>query len=617
MRLILSVLALVSSSALAQQVVNQGKPGTQGAWPVTCTNCSGGGSSDAGSSVSGVVAVDGGYLRANQGAGLDGGTGWGVWVENLFTPDGGVAAYQGGLWNVGQSGAWSVGQSGTWSVTATQPTGSNLHVVVDTAPTTAVTGPLTDAQLRATPVPVSGTVTVNNASVGATGSAPPSSATLSGGSVTTAAPSYTNGQMSALSLTTGGALRTDSSSSTQPVSGTVAATQSGTWTIQPGNTPNTTPWLTRPSDGTNSANIKAASTAAIATDPALVVAVSPNNTVAVSGTVTANAGTNLNTSALALDATLGRAIASTTSGQTGPLVQGAVTTAAPAYTTAQTNPLSLTTAGSLRVVNNATVAQASTTSGAVGELVQGAVTTAAPSYTTAQTNPLSLTTAGSLRTVDNSTVAQGSTTSGQVGGLTLGAVTTAAPTYTTAQSNPLSLATTGHLRTLDLASSATGSNASANAVQIGMVQSGASTLRVPTIFDLDNGAGTQFVQGVNLRAQSSGGSVEMGADALVPGLVGSTGLFTREIWKTQVGITNTAVSCGTTATLAPTTVRTNRTTLCLFNVGSATIYIGGSAVTTANGFPILQNTSWCDNVLVSAYYCIVAAATQELRVMEN
>lgn len=40
--------------------------------------------------------------------------------------------------------------------------------------------------------------------------------------------------------------------------------------------------------------------------------------------------------------------ASTTAGQQGPLNQGAVTTAAPTYTTAQTNPLSLTTAGGLR-----------------------------------------------------------------------------------------------------------------------------------------------------------------------------------------------------------------------------------------------------------------------------
>jgi hypothetical protein len=46
--------------------------------------------------------------------------------------------------------------------------------------------------------------------------------------------------------------------------------------------------------------------------------------------------------------------ASTTSGQSGPLVQGAVTSSAPSYTTAKTNPLSLTTAGALRVDASAT-----------------------------------------------------------------------------------------------------------------------------------------------------------------------------------------------------------------------------------------------------------------------
>ncbi len=45
---------------------------------------------------------------------------------------------------------------------------------------------------------------------------------------------------------------------------------------------------------------------------------------------------------------------STTSGQNGGLVQGAVTTAAPIYTTATTNPLSLTTSGGLRVDGSAT-----------------------------------------------------------------------------------------------------------------------------------------------------------------------------------------------------------------------------------------------------------------------
>jgi hypothetical protein len=46
------------------------------------------------------------------------------------------------------------------------------------------------------------------------------------------------------------------------------------------------------------------------------------------------------------------------------------------------------------------VAQGSTTAGQSGGLVQGAVTTAAPTYTTAQTNPLSLETDGDLRTHD-------------------------------------------------------------------------------------------------------------------------------------------------------------------------------------------------------------------------
>ena len=36
---------------------------------------------------------------------------------------------------------------------------------------------------------------------------------------------------------------------TQPVSGTVSATQSGTWTVQPGNTANTTAWLTTGTGG--------------------------------------------------------------------------------------------------------------------------------------------------------------------------------------------------------------------------------------------------------------------------------------------------------------------------------------------------------------------------------
>lgn len=91
-----------------------------------------------------------------------------------------------------------------------------------------------------------------------------------------------------LSISAGGAALVDGSATTQPISGsvsisgTVAATESGTWTVQPGNTANTTPWLTTINQGGNSATVSAGGALKVdgsaATQP-------------VSGTVTANAGT--------------------------------------------------------------------------------------------------------------------------------------------------------------------------------------------------------------------------------------------------------------------------------------------------------------------------------------
>ncbi|MGH6839475.1 MAG: hypothetical protein ACREDT_11875, partial [Methylocella sp.] len=147
---------------------------------------------------------------------------------------------------------------------------------------------------------------------------------------------------------------------------------------------------------------------------------------------------------------------STTSGQTGHLMQGAVTAAAPSYTPAQTSPLSLDTAGNLRVnvlagSASGNVAQGSATAGETGVMIQGAVTTAAPSYAPAQTSPLSLDTAGNLRVnvvagSASGNVAQGSATAGETGVMIQGAVTTAAPSYTPAQTSPVSLTTAGGLR---------------------------------------------------------------------------------------------------------------------------------------------------------------------------
>ena len=75
------------------------------------------------------------------------------------------------------------------------------------------------------------------------------------------------------------------------------------------------------------------------------------------------------------------------------------TAADPTYVEGSTNnPLSADLSGHLRVVATG-LAQGSTTAGQSGSLVLGAVTTAAPAYTTAQTSPVSLTTTGETRVV--------------------------------------------------------------------------------------------------------------------------------------------------------------------------------------------------------------------------
>lgn len=113
---------------------------------------------------------------------------------------------------------------------------------------------------------------------------------------------------------------------TQPVSGTVTANQGGSWAV-----------TANAGTGTFQTNV---------TNSSIPVTQSG------SWAITANAGTNLNTSLLALDTSVNGILlaqGSTTSGEKGPLMLGAVTTSAPTYVTTQTSPLSLTTAGALRV----------------------------------------------------------------------------------------------------------------------------------------------------------------------------------------------------------------------------------------------------------------------------
>lgn len=150
--------------------------------------------------------------------------------------------------------------------------------------------------------------------------------------------------------------------------------------------------------------------------------------------------------------------------------------------TGNASPLQIDSSGNLKVniaagASSGAVAQGSTTAGQTGGLTQAAVTTAAPTYTTATTNPLSMDTSGNLRVTVTGAVglAQGSTTSGQTGSMIMGAVTTAAPSYTTAQTSPVSLTPAGDLRTVF-------SNASIAATQSGAwnVTNISGTVSLPT-----------------------------------------------------------------------------------------------------------------------------------------
>jgi hypothetical protein len=59
-----------------------------------------------------------------------------------------------------------------------------------------------------------------------------------------------------VNVTAANALVVDGSGVVQTVDGTLDVRQAGTWTVQPGNTANTTPWLMRPHDGTLGATVR-------------------------------------------------------------------------------------------------------------------------------------------------------------------------------------------------------------------------------------------------------------------------------------------------------------------------------------------------------------------------
>lgn len=147
------------------------------------------------------------------------------------------------------------------------------------------------------------------------------------GQATASAPTYSAGTTNALSLNLNGLLRVDGSGVTQPISAASLPLPTGASTSALQTSGNST--LTAISGQLPTTLGQKTSANSLA-----VVLASDQSTITVTGSV-------------------GVAQGSTTAGELGTLSQGAVTTAAPTYTTATTNPLSLTVAGALRVDGSA------------------------------------------------------------------------------------------------------------------------------------------------------------------------------------------------------------------------------------------------------------------------
>jgi hypothetical protein len=278
----------------------------------------------------------------------------------------GVNAFITNVPAVSQSGAWNITNiTGTISL----PTGASTSALQ-----TSGNASLTTIATNTTPLAQGSTTTGQ-------------SGDLSMGAVTTAPPTYTTGTTQPLSLDTSGNLRVtiDSSVSEQNVNlnqvGGVAyslgqKTMANSMPVVLSSdqsaipvTQSTTPWVTNVTQW-DSTVLGAPS--AYGTSPGAVTVIGVNAFITNTPTVTANQGgtwninnitgtislptgaatsalqTTGNTSLATIATTLTLAQGSTTSGQTGSLQFGAVTTAAPTYTTGQSSPLSLDTAGNLR-----------------------------------------------------------------------------------------------------------------------------------------------------------------------------------------------------------------------------------------------------------------------------
>jgi len=183
-----------------------------------------------------------GTVTANQGTN--------PWVTsrswNLSSGTDSVAAVQSGTWNITNvSGTVSLPTGA--STSALQTTGNSSLSSIDgklgTLGQKAMAGSapvVLASDQSAIPVSQSGTWNITN--ISGTVSLPTGAATSAKQPALGTAGTASSDVITVQGIASMTALKVDGSGVTQPISGTVAATQSGTWTVQPGNTANTVAW---------------------------------------------------------------------------------------------------------------------------------------------------------------------------------------------------------------------------------------------------------------------------------------------------------------------------------------------------------------------------------------
>jgi len=93
-----------------------------------------------------------------------------------------------------------------------------------------------------------------------------------------------------------------------------------------------------------------------------------------------------------------------------------------------------------------------------------------------------------------------------------------------------------------------------------------------------------------------------------------------KLWKAKKALTEASSQAFTLtnadlAYLLPGSEQTSREILAIYNASDVTIYVGGSDVTTSNGFPI-ATTKYIIIPAVSDIYAVCGSANKSIRLLE-